>query len=157
MSASTAVRVIPLPRTALRRGTRVSGAAAVPDARSLRFSLFSRPCAGALALVIASCGGGGGSPAPGYTLTVATGLGTVTAGKSGSATLRLTPQNGYTGTVSLSCNVTGGSAASPSCALRAPSVAIDSAAVSVILTVSSSTSTPGGSYSVAVSARDTSG
>jgi hypothetical protein len=74
----------------------------------------------------------GGSPAPGYTLTVATGLGTVTAGKSGSATLRLTPQNGYTGTVSLSCNVTGGSAASPSCALRAPSVAIDSAAVSVM-------------------------
>ena len=129
----------------------------MPDARSLRLSI-SRLFVGALALSFASCGGGG-SPAPtqGYTLTVTTGLGTVTAGTTAGATLQLTSQNGYAGTVSLSCNISGGGAPSPTCALSAPSVPVGTAAASPTLTVSSSTSTPGGSYSVAMSARDATG
>jgi phospholipase C len=114
---------------------------------------------GALAFCLASCGGGG-SPAPNngyYTLTVTTGLGTVTAGNTASATVRLTPLGGYAGTVSLSCNVTGGGTPSPTCALSAPSVPVGTAAASSTLTVSSATSTPGGSYSVAVSASDATG
>jgi phospholipase C len=118
----------------------------------------SRLSLAALALALASCGGGG-SPAPavGYTLSVTSALGTITAGKTASSTVRLTPQNGYTGTVSLSCNVSGGGTPSPACALSAPSVAVSTAAASSTLTVSSSTSTPGGSYSVTVSARDATG
>jgi phospholipase C len=73
------------------------------------------------------------------------------------ATVRLTPQNGYTGTVSLSCQVSGGGTPAPACVLSAPSVSIGSAAASSTLTVSSSTSTPGGSYSVAVLAHDAAG
>jgi phospholipase C len=116
-------------------------------------------CVGALALTVASCGGGGGSPVPakGYALTVTTGLGTITAGDSASATVQLTPQNGYTGTVSLSCNVSGGGTPLPTCALNASSVTVGTAAATSTITVSSSMNTPGGSYSVAVNARDATG
>jgi phospholipase C len=124
--------------------------------RSLRISAL-RLWTGGFALALASCGGGGGSPSSSYTLTVATALGTVTAGDAATATVQLTPQNGYAGTVSLSCEVSGGSKPSPTCALSAPSVSISATAASSTLTVSSSTSTPGGSYSVVVSARDATG
>ena len=115
---------------------------------------------GALALALACCGGGGGgSPGPvkGYTLTVTPGLGTVTAGQASTAKVRLTPQNGYTGTVSLSCNVGGKGAPVPTCALSAPSIAVSAAGAASTLTVSSSTSTPGGSYSLVISAHDATG
>jgi phospholipase C len=126
------------------------------DLRSLRTST-ARLCTGALTLALASCGGGG-SPAPAsYTLTVTTALGTLTAGKSVSATVELAPQNGYTGTVSLSCTVSGGGNPSPTCTLSAASVPVGPASASSTLKVSSSSGTPGGSYSVAVSGRDTSG
>jgi phospholipase C len=113
----------------------------------------------ALTLAVASCsGGGGGSPGPAksYTLSAATALGTLTAGQAANATLRLTSQNGYTGTVALSCTVSGGAPA-PTCALNARTLSVGSAGASSNLTVSSSTTTPGGSYSVAVSARDAAG
>ena len=115
---------------------------------------------GALTLALASCGGGGGgSPAPvkGYALTVAPALGTVTAGQASSATVRLTSENGYTGTVSLSCSISGGGGHSPACALNSSSVSVGGAGAASNLTVSSSTSTPGGRYSVVVSARDATG
>ena len=129
----------------------------MPELRSLRNST-SRLCTGALVLALAGCGGGGGSqaPAPGYTLT-ATALGTVTAGNAASATLSLTPQIGYTGTVSLSCNVSGGGTPAPTCSLSASSVSVGPSSAASTLTVASQTSTPGGSYSVAVTARDTAG
>jgi phospholipase C len=125
----------------------------VPHARSVHISI-SRLCTAALALVLAGCGGGG---AAGYSLTVTGSLGTVTAGKTATATLQLIPQDGYTGTVSLSCSISGGGVPAPTCALNAPSVSVGAGAASSTLTVSSSTSTPGGSYSVAVSAHDASG
>lgn len=128
--------------------------------QNLRSSCISpsRLVAGALALGLASCGGGGGggSSAPDYSLTV-TSLGTVTAGTAASATVQLMPQNGYTGTVSLSCSVSGGGTPSPTCAFSSPSMALGAAGASSTLTVTTSVSTPGGSYSVAVSARDTTG
>jgi phospholipase C len=126
--------------------------------RSLRTSA-ARLGMGALTLAFASCGGGGASPAPvkGYTLAVAPALGTVTAGQASSATVRLTPENGYTGTVSLSCSVSGGGAHSPACAVNSSSVSVGGAGATSNLTVSSSTNTPGGRYSVVVSARDATG
>ena len=95
-------------------------------------------------------------PPPGYTLSAA-GLGPLTAGKTQSASVSVTPQNGYTGTVTLSCKVTGAGTPSPTCALSAPSVAVSGAVASTTLNVSSLMSTPGGSYSVTLSARDGSG
>lgn len=124
----------------------------MPDSRSVRISI-SLLCTGAVALALAGCGGGGSA---GYTLTVAESLGTVTAGKTASAALQLTPQGGYTGTVSLACNVTGGGLPAPTCTVDAPSVSVGSGVASSTLTVSSSTSTPGGSYSVTVTAHDAS-
>jgi phospholipase C len=108
---------------------------------------------GALALALAGCGGGGSpAPAPAYTLSV-TALGMTTAGKAATAAVSLTPQSGYTGAVSLSCKVSGGGVPAPTCALSESSVPVGTAGASSTLTVSSSMSTPGGSYSVAVSAR----
>jgi phospholipase C len=92
----------------------------------------------------------------GYTLT-ATALGTATAGKSASATVTLTAQNGYSGTVSLSCAVSGGGTPAPTCAIGTNPVSVGSAAASSTLTVSSTTSAPGGNYSVTVTARDSAG
>lgn len=118
----------------------------------------ARLCVGALALAFAGCGGGGSggsAPGPGYTLS-ATALGTLTAGKTASATVSLTPQTGYTGTVALSCAVSGGGTPAPTCAVGAP-VAIGPAAATSTVTVSSTLSTPGGNYTVAVTARDMSG
>ena len=122
---------------------------------STRISAASRWCTAAFALTLASCGGGG-SPSAGYALTATTALGTLTAGKAANAKLSLMPQNGYTGTVSLSCAVTGGGTPAPTCLLSAPSVSVG-AAVFSNLTMSSAIGTPGGSYSVAVSAHDSTG
>jgi hypothetical protein len=88
---------------------------------------------GALALALAGCGGGGSpAAAPGYTLSV-TALGMTTAGKTASATVSLTPQNGYTGAVSLSCNVSGGGVPAPTCALSESSVPVGTAGASSTL------------------------
>jgi phospholipase C len=132
----------------------------VPDPRSHRF-VTPGLCAAAVALAITGCGSGGSSGpapiAPGYTLTATTQLGTVTAGKTASATLELTPHSGYSGTVSLSCSVTGNGTPSPTCGLSAVSVSVGSAGAAATLTLSSLIGTPGGGYSVIVSARDASG
>jgi phospholipase C len=112
-----------------------------------------------LALALAGCGGGGGSgaPPPGYTLTAAPALGTVSAGNTAATMLSLTPQQGYTGTVSLSCSVSGAGTPAPTCALSASSVSVGSSAATSTLTVSSAVSAPGGSYAVVVTARDAAG
>jgi phospholipase C len=113
-----------------------------------------------LALALAGCGGGGGgpgAPAPSYALSAAPPLGTLTAGNAVTTTLSLAPQNGYAGTVSLSCSVSGGGTPAPTCALSASSVAVGPAAAAPTLTVSSGVMTPGGGYSVAVTARDATG
>jgi phospholipase C len=126
---------------------------AVQDPRPVRISTASL-CAGVLALALVSCSRSGSPPS--YTLTAATPLGTITAGKAANVMLWLTPQNGYAGTVSLSCAVKSDSTPPPTCVLSAPSISVNGAPVFSNLTVSSALSTPGGSYSVTVSAHDAS-
>jgi phospholipase C len=149
---------------------RVQGVAAVQNPPPFRTCPI-RASSVALALALAGCGGGGSSsptstsststspppPSPSYTLSVTGTLGTITAGNSATAKVQVSPQNGYSGTVALSCSVSGGGKPAPSCVLSSPSVAVGTAAAVATLTVSSSLTTPGGSYSVAVSARDASG
>ena len=116
-----------------------------------------RLCTGALVLALAGCGGGSSqAPPPGYQLT-ATLFSTTTAGSPKSSTLSLTPQNGYTGTVSLSCTVSGDGSPAPSCAVSPASVTVGPGTGTATLTVSSVISTPGGTWPIAVSARDASG
>jgi hypothetical protein len=73
-----------------------------------------------LLLSLSACGGtvpaAPVGPAPSYTLTAAAlNPGSVSAGNGSSSTITVTPANGYTGSVSLSCSsITGGTPA-PSC------------------------------------------
>ncbi len=82
---------------------------------------------------------------------------TVTAGNTSTSTITVTPANGYTGSVSLSCSsVTGGTPA-PTCSFNPSSVAITgTAAGTSMLTVTTTSSTPGGSYAITVAASDAS-
>jgi len=81
--------------------------------------------------------------------------GSIVAGNTSSSSLTVTPANGYTGNVSLSCgNITGGSAA-PTCSFSTnPVVITGTTAGASKLTVSTSTSTPGGSYAITVTGSD---
>jgi len=111
-----------------------------------------------LLLTLSACGGGGagsGGGPPSYTLT-ATALSpnSVTAGDTASSIVRVTAANGYTGSISLKCSITPSGTAAPKCSLNSSAVTAGSAPVSATLTISTSTSTPGGSYSVSISATD---
>ena len=64
----------------------------------------------ALLLSLGACGGGAPAtpvgPAPSYALTAAAlNPGSVTAGSASTSTITVTPANGYTGSVSLSCSM----------------------------------------------------
>ena len=108
---------------------------------------------------LTGCGGGSPTvvvpPTPAYTLAAAAlNPSTVAAGNSATSTVTVTPVNGYTGSVSLSCTVTG-AAPLPTCSFKTSPVAIsNSAAGMATLTVSTSSTTPAGSYAVTVSAID---
>jgi phospholipase C len=111
-------------------------------------------------LSLSACGGGSSSqpagPPPSYTLTAAALMpGTVTSGNTATSIITVTPANGYTGSVSLACSVSTGGAPAPSCSFSASSVTIggNNPGTSV-LTVSTSSSTPAGSYTITVSASD---
>jgi phospholipase C len=66
----------------------------------------------------------------------------------------VTPANGYTGSVSLSCTIAGG-IPGPTCSFSAPAVTIsNTSAATSTLTVSTVTSTAGGTYSVSVTGID---
>jgi phospholipase C len=67
----------------------------------------------------------------------------------------VTPDNGYTGIVSLSCgNISGGSQV-PTCSFSTNPVVVNgTAAGTSTLTVSTSVDTPGGSYSLTITAKD---
>src|SRR5208337_665817 len=89
--------------------------------------------------------------------------GSVTAGSTPQPTsvIVVTPENGYTGTVNLSCAVAGGTP-TPTCAFNPAQVVITNAAtksstLTVTTTLSSTpgNSTPGGTYTVTVTASDT--
>jgi phospholipase C len=82
----------------------------------------------------------------------------VTAGDAATSKVTVTPENGYAGTVTPSCKVTNGAIPAPTCTFSPSPVSVSGAAAGIsTLTVSTSGSTPGGSYSVSVTATDASG
>ncbi len=93
---------------------------------------------------------------PSYTLS-ATPLNpeSITAGNTSTSAITVTPANGYTGSVSLSCSMISGGTPPPSCSFNAPSVTISSPTPGAsLLTVSTSSSTPGGNYTITVTGSD---
>jgi hypothetical protein len=110
----------------------------------------------ALALSLAACSSGPSSGGPSYSLS-ASGLSpsTVTAGNAASSTITLSPANGYTGSVTLSCSSVTGGTPPPSCSFSNSPVTLSGAApVTSTLTVSTTQDTPGGPYSIAVTGSD---
>ncbi len=110
-------------------------------------------------LGLSGCGSsssGGQTGPPSYTLTASTlNPSSVTAGNASTSTITVTPVNGYAGSVSLSCGSISGGAAAPTCAFSMSPIAIaGTASGSSTLTVSTSSSTPGGSYAISVTGSD---
>jgi phospholipase C len=96
-------------------------------------------------------------PAPSYTLTAAAmNPGSVTAGQTSTSTITVTPANGYTGSISLSCSVIiQGATPTPTCSFSASLLTISRPTpVNSTLTVSTSSSTPGGIYAISLSGID---
>jgi phospholipase C len=80
------------------------------------------------------------------------------AGNSSVSTVTVSPANGYVGSVNLSCSISGGGVPAPICAFNPSSVAIAGAGTGgSVLTVSTSSSTPVGTYSIAIIASDAQG
>ena len=78
-------------------------------------------------------GGGGGAA---FSLSAASATLTVPSGGSSTTTISVTPSAGFTGTVNLSCAVTGGTTLQPTCALATPTVTISGTkAATDVLTV----------------------
>ena len=94
-------------------------------------------------------------PAGSYTLTAAAlSPGSITAGATSSSAITVTPANGYTGSVTLSCAKITGNAA-PSCSFGTNPVAVSGGtAASSTLTVTTTSSTPGGTYAISVTGSD---
>ncbi len=111
----------------------------------------------ALLLSLGACGGSSSAgPAPSYALTAAAlNPGSITAGGVSTSTITVTPANGYTGSVSLSCgNISGGTQA-PTCSFSVSPITITGNAPGTsTLTVSTASSTPGGSYTITVTGGD---
>ncbi len=113
----------------------------------------------AACLCLPACGGGSSSaPAipPSYSLSASPlNPGSATAGKTADSTITMTPAGGYNGSVSLSCAQVSGGMQAPTCSFSPAAVTLSGTnPVTSTLTVSTSTSTPGGSYDIGVEARD---
>jgi len=114
---------------------------------------------GGLLVGLVGCGSGspgGGDGGTGSYALAASALNPnqVTAGNSSTSTITVTPANGYTGTVSLSCSITGGTAP-PNCSFNPSLVTISGAnSGTASLTVSTTVNTPGGTYSISVTGSD---
>jgi phospholipase C len=109
----------------------------------------------ALLLGLSACSGGLSTVPvgpPSYTLTAAAlNPGSVTAGNTATSTIKVIPANGYTGSVGLSCRVITVGAPAPSCSFSTSPVTISGTIPGTsTLTVSTSSSTPGGSYTISV-------
>ena len=105
----------------------------------------------ALLLGLNACSGGM-SGGPGYTLAVAAlKPGSVTSGNTSTSTISVTSANGYAGSVTLSCSIANAGTAAPSCSISTPTVMISNGhPATSTLTVSTSSSTPGGNYTVSI-------
>jgi phospholipase C len=108
-----------------------------------------------LFLTFTGCGSSAPSSGPGYTLAAsALTPNSITAGASATSTITLTPVDNYSGSVKLSCGVTGGTPA-PTCYFNlSPVMVAGPSPATTKLTVSTTGSTPGGSYTIVVSASD---
>ena len=97
-----------------------------------------------------------GTGSPSYALSAAPlNPGTATAGNSSSSTVSITPANGYTGTVTLACATASGGSSPPTCSFSATQLTISSASAGTsTLTVSTTQNTPGGTYTINVTAMD---
>jgi phospholipase C len=113
----------------------------------------------ALLLGLSGCNSGsspGSTGQPSYTLS-ATALNpaSVTAGNMSTSAITVTPANGYAGNVSLSCSMISGGTPAPSCSFSASALTIsDTTPGTSMLTVSTSSGTPGGNYSITVTGSD---
>jgi len=112
-----------------------------------------------LLLGLSGCSSGsstGPTGPPSYTLTAAAlNPGSVTAGNASTSTITVTPTNGYTGSVSLSCSMISGGTPAPSCSFSTSPVMITGATPGTsTLTVSTSSSTPGGKYTITIAGSD---
>ena len=128
----------------------------------LRLLLFFAVVLGlsGLLLVLTGCGGGGGSfhqiVAPSYSLS-ATALSpaSVTAGGMATSTITVTPANGYTGSVTLSCSSVTGGAPAPTCVFSpSPALNVGNGAVTSMLTVTTESNTPAANYTITVTGSD---
>lgn len=98
-----------------------------------------------------------GLPAPSYTLTLAPLIPsslTDPAGGTANSTITITPANGYTGSVNLTCTVTGGSPPPPTCSTNPPKVTVSSGAVTSGLSVTADKLTTGATYTITVTGVD---
>jgi phospholipase C len=103
-----------------------------------------------------SASSSGSTGQPGYTLS-ATALnpGSVSAGNTSTSAITVTPANGYTGSVNLSCSMISGGTPAPRCSFSASAVTIAGATSGTsTLTVSTSSTTPGGTYTITVTGSD---
>jgi phospholipase C len=111
--------------------------------------------------VLEACGGGSTNhpPVPAYALSMTTlNPGTLSAGSAATSKVMVTPENGYSGNVTLSCKVIADRSPPPTCALSVSRLPIGGSAPGTsTLTVSTSSSTPGGDYSISVIASDAAG
>ncbi len=113
-----------------------------------------------LSVLLSGCGSSAAKvtvpPSASYALN-ATALNpaSVSAGGAATSTITVTPANGYTGSVTLSCSsITGGGTPAPTCAFAAsPAVIAGNGAVTSLLTVSTSGS-PAGTYTITVTGSD---
>jgi len=111
--------------------------------------LYGAGLLAALLLALAACGGGG---SPSFTLSLNPTSLTVQQGSSNTTQLTITPQNGFTGTVSLSL-VAGQDQVPQGLSLSPQSVQVSGMSpVPQGLTVSASASTPTGTYRLKVRA-----
>jgi phospholipase C len=122
----------------------------------LSFVCCAVPFLAAALLGLSGCLGSGSIQDPSYALTAAElNPGSITAGNTSASTVTVTPADGYSGNVTLSCSVKASGTAAPTCSVSPNLVAITSpASETSTLKISTSTSTPGGSYAITVTGTD---
>jgi len=104
---------------------------------------------------LSGCGGLSTGTAPGYTITAsALNPDSITAGSASKSVITVTPANGYKGSIRLSCDAFGGVPA-PTCSFgTSPVVITGPEPVVSTMTITTSRSTPGGSYAILVTGKD---
>jgi phospholipase C len=127
--------------------------------RRLVFALGAFFSLSVLLLGLGGCGSSGTgktAPTPSYALTASPlSPSSVTAGNTATSTITVTPANGYTGSVNVTCSSVSGGTPAPTCAFSGNPIAITgTAAGTATLTVSTTSSTPGGNYAIKVTGSD---